>query len=194
MIEALIFDLDSCLAPAMEIGTEPYGPSLEAIEKANLGTLSSNALEEAINDIWSHPFDLVANKHGFSTAMIEAGIREFGKIETPGPFHGYGDLSFLDSFDIPLFLVTFGFRRLQESKVRALGIVDHFLEVVVDAIDEPEARIRKRALSKGSWIFTDFRETESSFFPTASIRKSKLPRSSGSDPCKLYDPEYPQLR
>ena len=72
MIEALIFDLDSCLAPAMEIGTEPYGPALEAIEKANLGTLSSNALEEAINDIWSHPFDLVANKHGFSTAMIEA--------------------------------------------------------------------------------------------------------------------------
>ena len=72
MIKAMIFDLDNCLAPAMEIGTEPYGPALEAIEEANLGTLSSNALEEAINDIWSQPFDMVANKHGFSTAMIEA--------------------------------------------------------------------------------------------------------------------------
>ena len=149
MIEALIFDLDNCLAPAMEIGTEPYGPALEAIEEANLGKLSSSALEEAINDIWSHPFDWVANKHGFSTAMIEAGIREFGKIETPGPLHGYGDLYILDSFDIPLFLVTSGFRRLQESKVRALGIVDHFLEIVVDAIDEPETRIRKNGIIKG---------------------------------------------
>ena len=149
MIEALIFDLYNCLAPAMEIGTEPYGPALEAIEEANLGTLSSNALEEAINDIWSHLFDMVANKHGFSTAMIEAGIREFAKIETPGPLHGYGDLSFLDSFDIPLFLVTSGFRRLQESKVRALGILDHFLEVVIDAIDEPEARIRKKGVIIG---------------------------------------------
>ena len=102
--------------------------------------------------------------------MIEAGIREFGKIETPGPLHGYGDLSVLDSFDIPLFLVTSGFRKLQESKVRALGIVDHFLEVVVDAIDEPETRIKKRALSKESWILTDFRETESWLLATASIR------------------------
>ena len=61
MIEALIFDLDNCLAPAMEIGTEPYRPALEAIEEANFGTLSSNALEAAINDIWSHPFDWVAD-------------------------------------------------------------------------------------------------------------------------------------
>ncbi|MEC7906582.1 MAG: HAD family hydrolase [Verrucomicrobiota bacterium] len=152
MIEALIFDLHNCLAPAMEIGTEPCRPAFEAIEEANLGTLSSNALEEAINDIWSQPFDWVADMHGFSTAMIEAGIREFGKIETPGPLHGYGDLSVLDSFDIPLFLVTSGFRRLQESKVRTLGIVDRFLEVVVDAIDEPETRIKKRASSKESWI------------------------------------------
>ncbi len=148
MIEALIFDLDNCLAPAMEIGTELYGPALEAIKEANLGTLSSNALEEAINDIWSHPFDWVANKHGFSPKMITTGISEFGKIETSSQLHGYGDLFVLESLDVPLFLVTSGFRRLQESKVRALGIANRFREVIVDAIDEPETRIWKKGIIK----------------------------------------------
>jgi len=37
-----------------------------------------------------------------------------------------------------LFLVTSGFRRLQASKVRALGIAKFFKEVHIDAIDEPE--------------------------------------------------------
>ena len=148
MIEALIFDLDNCLAPAMEIGTELYEPALEAMKKANHGTISSNTLEEAVHDIWSNPFDSVASKHGFSTAMIDVGIREFGKIETQGPLYGYGDLSVLNSFGIPLFLVTSGFRLLQESKVRALGIAAHFREVLVDAIDEPETRIRKKGIIK----------------------------------------------
>ncbi|HCR29525.1 MAG TPA: HAD family hydrolase [Opitutae bacterium] len=149
MIEALIFDLDNCLAPAMEIGSELYEPALKAIQDANLGTLSSSALDAAIHDIWSHPFDWVADKHGFSVPMLEAGMREFAEIETQGPLFGYGDLSALDSFDMPLFLVTSGFRRLQESKVRALGIVDRFQDVFVDALDEPDTRLGKKRIIQG---------------------------------------------
>jgi len=146
MIEALIFDLDNCLAPAMEIGTELYEPALKAIQNANRGTLSPRAFDAAVHDIWSHPFDWVADKHGFSSAMREAGRREFAKIETQGPLFGYGDLSTLESFDLPLFLVTTGFRRLQKSKARALGIIDHFQEIFVDALDEPATRPGKKRI------------------------------------------------
>jgi FMN phosphatase YigB (HAD superfamily) len=149
MIEALIFDIDNCLAPAMEIGTELYGPALKAIQDANRGTLSSQDMDAAIHDIWSHPFDWVADKHGFSGPMREAGRNEFVKLETRGPLFGYGDLSTLDSLDIPLFLVTSGFRRLQESKARALGIVDRFQEIFVDALDEPETRLGKKRIIQG---------------------------------------------
>ena len=38
------------------------------------------------------------------------------------------------------FLVTSGFRRLQESKVRALGFADWFAAIYIDAIDEPNRR------------------------------------------------------
>ena len=44
--------------------------------------------------------------------------------------------------DLPVqrFLVTSGFRRLQESKVRALGFADWFAGIYIDALDEPDRR------------------------------------------------------
>ena len=126
MIEALIFDLDNCLAPAMEIGNELYEPALEAMKKANHGTISSNTLEEAVHDIWSNPFDSVASKHGFSTAMIDVGIREFGKIETQGPLYGYGRPVCPQFFRHPLVFGDLRLSSITESKVRALGIAAHF--------------------------------------------------------------------
>ncbi len=38
------------------------------------------------------------------------------------------------------FLVTSGFRRLQETKVRALGFADWFAGIYIDALDEPNRR------------------------------------------------------
>ena len=38
------------------------------------------------------------------------------------------------------FPVTSGFRRLQESKVRALGFANWFAALYIDAIDEPNRR------------------------------------------------------
>jgi len=38
------------------------------------------------------------------------------------------------------FLVTSGFRQLQESKVRALGCADWFAAIDIEAIDEPNRR------------------------------------------------------
>jgi len=57
---------------------------------------------------------------------------------------GYGDLALLPSLGERRFLITSGFRRLQESKVRALGIATFFDAIVVDAIDEPARRGKER--------------------------------------------------
>ena len=50
---------------------------------------------------------------------------------------GYGDLAELSELPAQRFLVTSGFRRLQESKIRALGLERSFTAIRVDAIDEP---------------------------------------------------------
>jgi FMN phosphatase YigB (HAD superfamily) len=68
--------------------------------------------------------------------MTEAGWRVFGGLEVNRKLHGYGDLSLLSELPANRFLVTSGFRRLQESKIRALDLIPLFTAVYVDAIDE----------------------------------------------------------
>ncbi len=143
--KALIFDLDNCLAAASEVGAELFEPAFEAIRRANCGTLIDEALEQALADIWRHSVDWVATKHGFSEAMRAAAWRVFSALEVTRPMYGYGDLATLVELPVKRFLVTSGFRRLQESKIKALKLRPLFTAVYVDAIDEPE-RLGKQGL------------------------------------------------
>ncbi len=79
--------------------------------------------------------------------MIEAGRRAFLDLEVRTPMHGYGDLDELPRLGDRRFLVTSGFRRQQESKVRALGIAPLFEAVVIDAVDEPDHRGKERVFA-----------------------------------------------
>ena len=135
MIRAIVFDLDKCLAPPEEIGRSFFEPPIEAIRSANRGTLSDEAFESAISDFWHLSYDDIATRHGFSPAMFEAGWNAYRSLRMPGPLRGYGDLDVLGELDVPLILVTTGFRDLQESKVDALGIRERFVDVIVDDID-----------------------------------------------------------
>lgn len=136
MIKAMIFDLDSCLAAANEVGDQLFAPAFQAIRKASQGAVSEETLSAAFADCWRFPFDFIADKHGFSPAMRSAGFAAFSQVEVHQPMHGYGDLAALAEIPAELFLVTSGFRRLQESKIKALGITHLFTEIHIDAIDE----------------------------------------------------------
>ena len=145
MVKAIIFDLDNCLASAREPGEALFQPAFDAIRTAAGASFSQAALRSAFEDIWSHPFDWVAERHGFTPSMREAGWRVFSSLEVSNPMHGYGDLEVLGRLPLRRFLVTSGFRRLQESKIRALNLGLRLTGYYVDAIDEP-GRLGKRAL------------------------------------------------
>jgi FMN phosphatase YigB (HAD superfamily) len=136
MIRALIFDLDNCLAAANEIGEKLFESAFAAIRAANRGTLSEEALNEAFSECWRHPLDFVADKYGFSHDMLAAGWEVFSGIAVEIPMKGYADLDILRELPLDLYLVTSGFRRLQESKIKALDFEHLFTGVHVDAIDE----------------------------------------------------------
>src|SRR4051812_6478098 len=145
MTKAVIFDLDNCLAAAREVGEELYRPAFDAIRKANHGNLPNEVLEEAFQDVWRHPLDWVAARHAFSEEMLAAGWQAFAGLQAKGTMHGYGDLAILAELPAHQFLVTSGFRRLQESKIKALKLAPFFTAVYVDAIDEPN-RLGKQGL------------------------------------------------
>jgi FMN phosphatase YigB (HAD superfamily) len=140
MIRALIFDLDNCLAAANEVGEHVFEPAFEAIRNANRGTLSAEELKEAISECWRHPLDFVADKYGFSQAMLAAAWKVFSHTIVETPMKGYGDLGVLRELHVDLFLVTSGFRRLQESKIKALSVEHLFAGIHVDAIDEADRK------------------------------------------------------
>jgi len=66
MTKAIIFDLDSCLAAADEVGGQLYAPAFAAIGTANDGTVSEATLQAAFSDCWRIAFDAVADQHGFT--------------------------------------------------------------------------------------------------------------------------------
>ena len=144
MIKAIIFDLDNCLSAADEVGVQLFESAFEAIRRANRGTLTDAELNEAFSDCWRHPLDFVAERHKFSKEMLSAGWNEMARMEVKVRMNGYPDLVILAGLPVPLFLVTSGFRRLQESKVRSLGIGHLFAEIHIDAIDEPDRKGKQR--------------------------------------------------
>jgi FMN phosphatase YigB (HAD superfamily) len=145
MKKAIIFDLDNCLAPATAVGDELFEPAFDAIRKANRGALCEHLLQQAFKDIWRHPLDWVARHYGFSNEMSTAAWSIFSKIEVSRPMRGYEDLDVLGELPVQRFLVTSGFRRLQESKVKALGLHRQFSAIFIDAIDE-QGRLGKLGL------------------------------------------------
>ena len=75
--------------------------------------------------------------------MLSAGRAENARAEVTVPMRGYPDLDAIRELPAKLFLVTSGFRRLQESKVRALAVKSLFERIYIDAIDEPDRKGRK---------------------------------------------------
>jgi putative hydrolase of the HAD superfamily len=136
VIKAIIFDLDSCLAAADEVGEALFADAFDAIRSANNGRLSEEQLTSAFRDCWRFPFDFICAKYGFSEPMRSAGFVAFSKTEVTTQMRGYGDLAALKELHAKLFLVTSGFRRLQQSKIKALGIEHLLTEFHIDAIDE----------------------------------------------------------
>ena len=93
MVKAIIFDLDSCLAAANEVGDQLFAPAFAAIRAANDGSVPEERLRAAFAECWRVAFDAVADKYGFTEAMRAAGWQVFRQTEVTGPMSGYGDLA-----------------------------------------------------------------------------------------------------
>jgi putative hydrolase of the HAD superfamily len=136
MIKAILFDLDNCLSAADEPGSQLLEPVFEAIRRENQGRFSEEALSAIYFDCWRHPLDWVAARHGFPPEMLNAAWEANRQVEVTTPMRGYADLPALTALPVMKFLVTSGFQRLQERKVRALGLAHWFATVYIDAIDQ----------------------------------------------------------
>jgi hypothetical protein len=75
----------------------------------------------------------VADKNDFTEAMRTAGWQVFRQTEVAGPMYGYGYLAVQKELPVQWFLVTSGFRRLQEKVLEARYLFDSELRLQTKA-------------------------------------------------------------
>ena len=119
---ALECTYDRDLRLADEVGRGLLEPVFDAIRRTNKGKLSDEALAQAFEACWRHPLDWVAREYGFSDEMLAAGWEVAARTEVEAPMQGYPDLGALAELPAMLFLVTSGFRRLQDSKINTTRV------------------------------------------------------------------------
>lgn len=136
-MKVAIFDLDNCLSPADQVGEHVFAPVFSAIRQTSREQLSEARIKQILADCWVLSFDQVAKRYQFSPETIAAGYEAYAQLRVEEPFVGYPDIYVVPRLPVRRYLVTTGFRRFQDSKIKALGIESWFDGIVIDALDEP---------------------------------------------------------
>lgn len=142
VIRALICDLDNTLFAARTVPRTTVQPAIEAVRAANrAGPMIPEArLGEALEACWDRSFDEVARLYALPEALCRAWEAAAEQLEVTEQLELYPDVAVLWSLPLRLFLVTTGYRRFQESKIRVLGLTSRFEAIYVDALgDSPRA-------------------------------------------------------
>jgi putative hydrolase of the HAD superfamily len=128
MLRAIIYDLDNTIFPVPAIGDVLFGPVFDLIQQTGQHTHEMDAIRYAI---MRTPFRLVAQRHGFSTALTQAGIDLQETLEYHQPIAPFEDYALTHVLPGERFLVTTGFYKMQRSKIKQLGIEGEFKEIHV---------------------------------------------------------------
>lgn len=128
--KALILDLDNTIYPVSSIGEELFKSLFDLILKS--GEYSGD-FEAIRKEIMRTPFQKVAADFKFSSQLTETGTELLKNLSYDKPMFAFEDYAAIKNIPCKKFLVTTGFIKLQQSKVKQLGIENDFAEVhIVD--------------------------------------------------------------
>lgn len=140
-----ILDLDNTLFDTRSIPAELTERLNSRLRQANTEchAVSSEVLEQAINDTWHAPFSVVCERYSLPKAFISIWNEWQEAVSFDQPLAPYPDvvnsLRKLRNQGHRLCLLTSGYRRLQQAKIEALGIAHFFDEIHIDAVDESDS-------------------------------------------------------
>lgn len=137
--KAIIFDLDNTVYPVSSIGEKLFKPLFDLIDESRE---FSGEQKEIRLEIMRKPFQLVADQFSFSPKLKSDGLKLLADItynEPMKPFDGYQTIRKLNC---KKFLVTTGFIKLQQSKIKQLGIEPDFDQIII--IDPSHSYLTKK--------------------------------------------------
>jgi putative hydrolase of the HAD superfamily len=140
MKKALIFDLDNTIYPVSSIAENLFDQLFSLLDEH--ASEFDDEVMAAIKYEWTRrPYQLIADKFGFSAEFRQAGLDLLKNITYNLPMQPFEEYHELKTIPINKFLVTLGFSKLQWSKVKMLDIEGDFKEI---HIVDPEISLRTK--------------------------------------------------
>ncbi len=141
MKRALILDLDNTIYPVKSIADKLFAPLFEIMEQYRQ-EFSENDFNAAIEDIMKKPFQKVADTYRFNSELTEKGLDLLRNATYDESMKPFDDYIVIKDLPIAKYLVTTGFLKLQQSKIRNLGIEDDFKGIFI--VDPDTTRMTKK--------------------------------------------------
>ncbi len=132
--KALIFDLDDTIYPVKSIADQMFA-ELYALIKKNV---TEEVYRGASKDLLTVPFQKVAARYAFDKKLNLEGLKLSREMSYEGIIEAFGDYELTKDLQIEKFLVTTGFTKLQQSKIRQLGIEKDFKEIFIPDPDKSD--------------------------------------------------------
>lgn len=152
-IKAIIYDLDNTIFPVSAIGDKLFGPVFNLIAKSGRHNDNLGAIKHAI---MRTPFRIVAARNNFSEELTQEAIELQEKLTFDEAIDTFEDYPEIRNIDAERFLVTTGFRNMQLSKIKQLGIEHDFKEVhVVNPVVSSKKEVFAGILERYGYINTE---------------------------------------
>ncbi|MCB0448112.1 MAG: HAD hydrolase-like protein, partial [Gelidibacter sp.] len=147
MNQLLIFDLDDTLFETKSISKKSVKPIIDKFENLLLKRFGEVMTKKIVPELWKFPFDFVAQKYNFDNNLNSEFACLINEYEYQLNIKTFEDFGIIQNLQQEKILVTTGFLKLQNAKIRALGIEKEFGEIYIDNILDSK-RIHKKGIFK----------------------------------------------
>ena len=138
-VKAIIYDLDNTIFPVSAIGEKLFGPVFKLIEQSGQHHDQMDAIKYAT---MRTPFRIVAERNNLSRELTNKAIELQETLTYNEPIDPFEDYPEIKNIPVDRFLVTTGFKNMQMSKIRQLGIANDFNEVhVVNPVETSKKEV-----------------------------------------------------
>jgi putative hydrolase of the HAD superfamily len=145
-VKAIIYDLDNTVFPVSAIGEKLFGPVFDLIAESGQHNDDLDAIKYAT---MRTPFRLVAKQFNFSEELTQKTVDIQHTLTYDEPIATFEDYPEIKNIDAERFLVTTGFKNMQMSKIKSLGIEADFKEVhVVNPVETSKKAIFAEILKR----------------------------------------------
>jgi len=137
MIRALILDLDNTIYPVSSVADELFKPFYDFLDQ-HAQEIGEDNMPEIKKLLMKKAWQKIADQYQFSKQLLDEGSGILRELTCDFLMQTFDDYTYVKELNADKFLVTMGFTKMQESKVRMLNLENDFKEVFINDPEKTE--------------------------------------------------------